>query len=676
MEDKKKMIKETLEKVEVPDSLLPENMEKKLDEADQKTAGKRMNYRRVKTLAMVASFALVLFVGIGVQKIKIANETFDSAASVETALESTDGASVSIENEETYGIEGILHSAEDYDEITDAIKKAGKEYEKNQTINGMKEFFLGNGKYETAVTEDAVEESASEAKTSGAYSDTNVRTEGVDEGDIVKTDGDYIYQCISANRIRIVKLNYGSMEQICTLSPDDEGSGYIREMYLDGNRLILICDSTQTEMKNGKKGLLDYSYTETTQSVCVITYDISDKSSPKKKGVVSVDGTYRSSRYKDGYVYLMTTYGEPIYYYCYDKKYEDIAAEDVIPKVNGDYITAEDILLPEEMNNEPFFVITSVDIKKPLEVKDTKAVMGYVNDMYVSGDSLFFYTQDYSSGYDQTTIVKFVYKNGNILPKAATTVNGTIDDSFSIDENDEGYLRVATTFWNENWELESSLYVFDKNLKRTGCIENFADNEGVKSCRFLGDIGFVVTFRNTDPLFALDLSDPYDPKIISELTLPGFSEYLHSWSGDLLLGMGFDADEDTGRVGEVKLSMFDVSDLKETKEITTKILDVDGADILDGDYKSLFISPKKGFLGFRCYDWGDEENDWNTEGYYKVFSYSKEDEAFEERLSVSMDCAYDSSVRGLYAGDYFYLVNGKTITAYDLDTFKEVSELD
>ena len=179
----------------------------------------------------------------------------------------------------------------------------------------------------------------------------------------------------------------------------------------------------------------------------------------------------------------------------------------------------------------------------------------------------------------------------------------------------------------------------------------------------MGNVGYVVTFRNTDPLFAMDLSDPYNPQIVSELTLPGFSEYLHGWNKDLLFGMGYDADEETGRVGNVKLSMFDVSDLKETGEITTKVLkDATGASVLYGDYKSLLIDPKKNLIGFYCDNgyWDDDYN-WHSEAYYKVFEYSYTEKAFTETLSVKLDSSYDATIRGLYSGEYFYLVDGKDI---------------
>ena len=374
-------------------------------------------------------------------------------------------------------------------------------------------------------------------------------------------------------------------------------------------------------------------------------------------------------------MYIMTTYGENFYYYCGLKK--NVETEDLIPKVNDKEILPGNILIPEEQKDEPFFVATSIDVSNPNEVVDTKAVMGYVDNMYVSKDAIYFYNEDYAQPEGRTVIVKFSYKDGKITPKTAGRVKGSIDDSFSIDEDDKGNLRVMTTLWTDEGTQESSLYVLNKNLKKIGSLLNIAENEGVKSCRFMGDIGYVVTFRNTDPLFAIDLSNPKNPVILSELKLPGFSEYLHAWGENYLLGIGYDADEENGSVESVKLTMFDISDPTDVKEVTTKLLDADSADIIDGDYKSLMIDPDKGIFGFFMSDWGDESDDWNTSSYYKVFRF--EGDEFTE-IFTSKDLEYNyyaENVRGLYAGDYFYLVENKSITSYNMDkNFEQVDCLE
>ena len=320
-------------------------------------------------------------------------------------------------------------------------------------------------------------------------------------------------------------------------------------------------------------------------------------------------------------------------------------------------------------------MITSIKLSDPNNTVDSKAVMGYVDQVYASSHSLFFYSVDYTENIERTEIVKFSYGDGKIIPEAAGSVTGYIDDSFCIDEDKNGNLRVATTTWGENGNQESSLFILDKNMKKVGSLTDIAGNEGIKSCRFMGDIGYIVTFRNTDPLFTVDLSNPADPKILSELTIPGFSEYLHYWGNGLLLGVGYDADIETGGTEGVKLSMFDVSDPKNTKEVAKMILDVDQSDLLYGNYKSVLIDPEKNIFGFSSMDWGDEETNWEEHDYYMVFSY--EDGEFKNLLTteLDMDVAYWDETRGLYAGDYFFLVHGHSITSYDMKDYKKVSSL-
>ena len=190
----------------------------------------------------------------------------------------------------------------------------------------------------------------------------------------------------------------------------------------------------------------------------------------------------------------------------------------------------------------------------------------------------------------------------------------------------------------------------------------------------MGDIAYIVTFRNTDPLFTVDLSDPSDPKILSELTLPGFSEYLHYWGDGMLVGIGYDADENDGGTTGMKLSMFDVKDPKNTREVAKLVLDVDYSDVLYGNYRSILIDPKKNLLGFACADWGNEETDWRDVGYYMLFKYG--DDGFENLLTEKLGSDYYSdATRGIYAGDYFYLIDDKNITSYDMDGFETVDRL-
>ncbi|MCR5097360.1 MAG: beta-propeller domain-containing protein [Lachnospiraceae bacterium] len=710
-------IKKEAEDIDIPESLSPENMRKKLDAIDNETnSGSAQKTSNIKpfpikrAVTIAASLAVILGVGVGYGSLKLHNDVAPAVSDSGITAQVTQ--STAEDGHPAYSIPGVMHSATSYDDVNDVISTAKAEYEnemkKQQRTDLISNFTDGDVVYE-AVEESATMDSAdtgAAAKStmdaaapaaaiggaaSGdvAHSDTNVRTEDVDEGDIVKTDGKYIYQYFSSGEVRIISIDNGIMEKVSSFDLSDTADAYVTEMYIKDDKMVLIAEMYETSLSKDVSNDRPFYYVNDDRSVHVFTYDIKDRTTPKKLGDVTIDGYFSTSRLVNGYLYVMTTYGQPILYYCgldygiapiynegettADDSSDD--KDDIIPKINGEPIPAEDIMLPEKAKDEPFYVITSIKLDSPNETVDSKAVMGYVDQVYASSHSLFFYSADWSGSYERTEIVKFSYADGKIVPEAAGSVKGYIDDSFCIDEDKNGNLRVATTTWNESGSQESSLYILDKNMKKVGSLIDIAGNEGIKSCRFMGDMGYIVTFRNTDPLFTVDLSDPSNPRILSELTIPGFSEYLHYWGDGLLLGVGYDADIETGGTEGVKLSMFDVSDPKNTKEVAKMVLDVDYSELLYGNYKSILIDPEKNLFGFSAADWGDEDTNWEEKGYYLLFAY--EDGEFKDLLTskLSMDDGYWDGVRGLYAGDYFYLVHGKKITSYDMKDYNKISSL-
>ena len=203
--------------------------------------------------------------------------------------------------------------------------------------------------------------------------------------------------------------------------------------------------------------------------------------------------------------------------------------------------------------------------------------------------------------------------------KFKKTFRGYLNDSFSIDEYD-GYLRMVVTRGKTN-----AVYVLDQKLKLTGKITNLAKDERVYSARFLGDTGYFVTYKETDPLFSVDLSNPKNPKILGRLKIPGFSNYLHFYGEDKLLGIGMDVDKKGDVTDGVKLSMFDISDKKNVKEEHKYTLkDVYSTDV-EWDYKAALIDVEKNIIGFPA---GGE----NRQMYY-LFSYTE-----EKGFQTALDC--------------------------------------
>lgn len=203
-----------------------------------------------------------------------------------------------------------------------------------------------------------------------------------------------------------------------------------------------------------------------------------------------------------------------------------------------------------------------------------------------------------------TDIFRFEIKDGTITPKGSGEVPGYVLNQFAMDENN-GFFRIATTTgdsWREGeFTSMNNLYVLDKDLKIVGKVQGLATRETIKSVRFLGNKAYMVTFRTTDPLFVIDLTNPTNPQVKGELKVPGFSQYLHPISDTLLVGFGKDAFEESGRAIELgfKVSLFDVSDVSNPKEISTFIVGDRGtySELLN-NHKALLYSKEKNILGF------------------------------------------------------------------------------
>lgn len=559
-----------------------------------------------------------------------------------------------------------------YEQIYTETQKAQEEWERKimsdtQNLAGQSDGSAAKSdaaaSQETAAVEDSASQDAGAAAGGGGgYSDTNVRTEGVDEGDIVKTDGSYIYTLNRSGILRIVAVDGGDMSVAGQISLDDLTDS-IQEMYVDGNTLCVVTSGYDS----GLEWQGDDAYMVNSRDfVRLYTYDITDKSKITLKGTVEQDGIYDSTRKVGNYVYLFSQF-----YPAYKDQVQPAQPRLYVPSVNNELLDSADVLypaIPQRENGQ--LVISSVNLEKPDKIQDSKSLIGASGRTYVSTESIYIFGDDYTGEEMQTQIVRFSYKDGEIQAGAAGEINGSINNTFSMDEY-EGYLRVVATRYNDGWwggNMSNSLFVLDDKLKMVGKVEDLAKGEQIYSARFMGDTGYFVTYRQMDPLFSVDLSDPTDPKILGELKITGFSEYLHFYGEDRLLGIGWETDPDTGERLGLKLSMFDISNPAKVKEIDKMVLkNVDFCQAMD-NYRSILIDPGENILGFGMGVY-DTQN-YELQGYYGVFTYDPE-EGFQKLLYQSMSKWMDSSgdelagVRGLYIGDTFYMCGSSGISAYD-----------
>ncbi len=663
MED---LLQESAKDTEIPDSLLPGEIEKKILERERI----RKKRRRWRILSGTVAAGLCLVAGISGYFLitdhtgDMRSGTSEQSVSASSEAANPDGSDTD-ESSVTAGISetDLLATAEDYDEIYEYIQ-AEREYWEDAasaTEESTADSSTGSAEARSFDSAGANAESISNTASGKEYSDTNVREEGVGEGDIVKTDGKNLY-VVNGEEINIVGAGSTEMELLAQIEPK-EGS-YPSEVYAQDGYLAVVY--TKSEYSDGTNGYDGY-YRDYT---CADVYDVSNPEEPEKIGGITQSGYFNTMRIRGGYVYLLSSF------------YADTGAARgnqpaYIPEVQGKLISTDCIYMPQGRMGNSYTVISSFDLDDPEGHTDSKAVFGNTGICYVSTENIYITESIYGesdSDVNQTSIRKVSYGEGILEGAGQTKLSGVLNDSFSIDEYD-GYLRLVTTVTKTEGQTRgivpllapepsefNSLYVLDENLKIVGEIRDLAEGESVYSARFMGKTGYFVTFRQVDPLFSVDLSDPAAPKILGELKIPGFSEYLHPYGDGLLLGIGMDVDESGVTTEGVKLSMFDISDSSDVREVQKYVIeDMYGTDVYD--YRSVFADVEKNLFGFTAYGSGQK---------YYIFSYD-ENKGFRQEFERTLG-GYGST-RGLYIGDRFYLVSGNTIEAYALDGFEKVGDL-
>lgn len=630
----------------VPEKLQPEMMEKRLLEYQ-----KKLKKQRQKKIVAAAACCVVV-AGIGAATMKLAD--------LSTKAKLTSDV-VKYEEKESGVVETIV-TATDYDEIYDWINTKLEQEQKAQS----KEY----GIMEYAMEDSASTESSMAVATGSSYSDTNVREEGVGEADIIKTDGDHIY-ILNGDKISIVGIESEEMDALGEIQLESES--YYAEMYVKDDRLIAFYTKNTYEDRND--GLGEYYHQETVAEV----FDIGDPSAPKKVTKFSQSGNYNSVRIVGDYVYLFSDFYADI-------SFGKSAVAAYIPEIQGEKIMSDSIYMPQSTDSLNYTVISGFSLKNPEEKIDRKAVFGTGGLFYASKDNIYVCEVLWdvnNSDTAQTCIRKLSYKDGVIKPVGQTRIDGRLNDSFSIDEYEKN-LRVVATVEPDNSNgvmplisnTESTvsdkaeeksynvLYILDENLNELSRIEDLAPEEMVYSARFMGDTGYFVTYKQIDPLFSVDLSDPKNPEILGELKISGFSEYLHPYGEGLLLGIGMDVDETGTVTNGVKVSMFDISDPANVQEADKYVIEGALSTDVAYNYKTALVDAEKNLIGFIAYSNGGAD--------YYIFSYGED--GFTCEFEKSM-VGYNSNVRGIYAGDKFYIVTGNTVESFMLESFDKVDDL-
>lgn len=567
-----------------------------------------------------------------------------------------------------------------------------------------------------SITTDSVSSAVSGSSTSSQkdYSKTNIQVENVDEADIIKTDGDYIYS-ISENNVIIT--NAQNPEEPVISAKIDQGEEVPEDLIIYKNTLVVISEN----LENSR-----YNY-----DTVVKIYDIEDKENPDLVKEYTMYEPYYTSRCIDNKLYVISSGylrkedDEIITYYTEDSVQKDIGLENI------KYLT--------DVNTRQQTIMSFVDLDNAEKNVNINSYLIDVTNAYVSENYIYLLNQEYQSndnppisslfgikgaigpfewveenrdyGYF-TEIYKFkILENGEIEYKTKTKVKGKTINQYSLDEY-EGNLRIALT---DN-QKGSRVVILDENLKEIGASEYVAKGETMYSSRFVGNKVYLVTYKTMDPLFVIDLSDTSKPKVLGELKIPGYSTYLHPYDENYLIGIGMETEEvvnrnssgkvtrTTSKIIGMKMALFDVSDVKKPKEISSVVIgDRRTTSAILTNPKALLFSKEKGIIAIPVNNYKEEfevqtssdtyssiidsykqgSKSYISEGYL-VYSINPENgfnlkgTIVHENTAQTSKYIYNYSsklLRGLYIENDLYTVSENEIKVNNLDTMKEIGNL-
>ncbi|HLP79972.1 MAG TPA: beta-propeller domain-containing protein [Acidobacteriota bacterium] len=615
--------------------------------------------------------------------------------------------------------------------------------------------YLYKGGVAMDVAISAVAPSAAVAESDGSgsarapsYSGTNVQEVGIDEMDIIKTDGTYIYT-ISKGQLFTILAYPADEAKILSRIPLSDNlnmNGLFIEKTDEGKDVLVAFGSSYNYGRF-------WSRNDKTKSF-VYVYDMSDKESPKMIHNITVDGYSVDARLKDGIVYFITNLAPTVEYPYPIMMRDGVQTSMPVDKIaffpvpyqspsliSVHSINVRDEALPMETtsivvdasqthymsDNNIYFTYTEYvneweieqkireDLAQKYLTENDTALIEKING--ISSDILNTYEKkqkvlqvieeglatlsedEYDEFVDdidaklkseldkfderQYTVINRLSIDGmTVTSEANGKVPGSLTNQFALSEKD-GYLRVATTMQSvwDRWsqqssEMSNSVYVLDEDLKIQGSLTGLAPNENIYSTRFIDDRLYMVTFRQMDPFFVIDLSNPQSPQVLGELKIPGFSRYLHPYDENTVIGIGQDAS-DTGRVKGLKISLFDVTDVENPVEIA-KYTDKDQSAYSQAfwEHKAFLFDKDKELLVIPAqnYDYEDPSDSYNGA---LVFKINKDEIKLRGLIdhSTGMDSYYfwGSSVeRSLYIEDALYTKSQALIRINAIDDLHSV----
>ena len=517
-------------------------------------------------------------------------------------------------------------------------------------------------------------------------STTNTQVENVDEADIVKVAENYIYYI---SQKKVVILDAKTAEEagkVAEISCSEE-EFTPQELYINSNNLIVI--GQKYGAYSTTCGTLDMEYAIDKSKTFIIIYDVSNKTEPKETRRVEVEGSYVSSRMIESNIYFVTTksiYSSEILnndMENLDEANYKIQYKDTAVSQENTYIDYDAIYCFEQIESTNYLTVGGINLENTEEA-DLQTFLGAGSYIYSSEKNMYIaktqseYNENYEYVGGSTQILKFSLNNGKVRFQAEANINGRINNQFSMDENGE-YFRIATTagnYWNLDENTSNSLYVLNDKLELVGKVTGFAVGEKIYSVRYVGTKAYIVTFKQTDPLFVIDISDPTNPTILGELKIPGYSTYLHPYDETHIIGFGYDTKEDGTRVTTdgLKMVMFDVSDVNNPKELfKVAIGDRYTNSPLTYNHKALLYSKEKNIIAFPVSRYSGSKS-YTGAQIYEI--------DLEKGFTLKGEIGYEYTdynrrvQRIVYVNDTYYTLSNSLLKAVDMETLQVIKEIE
>lgn len=557
------------------------------------------------------------------------------------------------------------------------------------------------------------------------FSTTNVQEVGVDEPDIVKTDGKHIV-AVAEQRLYVIDVTGSEPVLMDSIVVD---TGWISEIVMSGDRILVLGNSDY--YATPMVGARDIAPGPWGSPLTVITeIDMSDPADLEIDRELFLDGTYLSARMVGDTVRIVlrafptglefeypATSGLRAERDAEDRNKEIIenstidnwvpyyVLEDyrggVTTTTEGNLLSCGQTFHPDEFSGFGMLTVLTVDLSEGMDPDNAVGVMADGETVYASAENLYVATtrwidwmiledeDDFDSETDgyTTAIHKFdISDPAETTYKATGSVPGHLLSQWSMSEH-EGYLRVATTDAGSWWgwrtdESESFVTILeddDGKLEQVGQVGGLGLGEQIYAVRMMGDKGYVVTFRQVDPLYVIDLSDPSDPEVQGELKILGYSAYLHPIDDDLLIGVGQDATEE-GRTIGTQIAVFDVSDPANPLRLHKMTLE-DGSSEVEYDHRAFLHWPATGLTVVPIQRWSWDE-DAGEDFFAGAVGIKASRDGIEKidtvtHMTEDIDYEWDAQIRrSVVVGDSLYTLSFKGLMKSDLETLEETAYLD